>query len=384
MCFTESLSLKKVSDEALLWWWCVRQGLDGSLAGATAAEILARTGWARSVGGSSPYLALHARGGWSREAVDSAAANVEIQELPSARGCTYVLPACDYGLGLAAAVAFGDGEMAVARKLGVTEDEVDRLCEAVRKALAATAPAALDPESIRDAVGGEVRSLGEEGKKKGLTSTLPLALGRLQLSGEIRRVPSNGRLDQQRYKYTTWNLTVSRRSSEEVGTELARRFFRWIGPATMEEFRKFSGLGVKAAKAAVDPLGLVALPGDRLLLPEDADALGAVAVPKQAVYALVSTLDWIVSTSLADRDTHPILDRGRVIGEWVYDPSGEGSVAWRVDGKPTAALKESVRQTEEWVREQLGDVRSFSLDSPKSRAPRIARIREAASASGRE
>jgi hypothetical protein len=33
------------------WWWH-RQGLDGGLDGAKPAEVLARGGWARSVGGA--------------------------------------------------------------------------------------------------------------------------------------------------------------------------------------------------------------------------------------------------------------------------------------------------------------------------------------------
>ena len=84
----------------------------------------------------------------------------------------------------------------MAAKLGVTEKEVDKLCDAVVSALA---KGPLDPDGIRDATGKASRSLGEEGKKKGLTTTLPLALGRLQATGDIRRVPLNGRLDQQRY-----------------------------------------------------------------------------------------------------------------------------------------------------------------------------------------
>ena len=44
-------------------WWFQRQGLDGSLRGRSSAEVLARTGWIRSVGGVSPYLGLHARNG---------------------------------------------------------------------------------------------------------------------------------------------------------------------------------------------------------------------------------------------------------------------------------------------------------------------------------
>ncbi len=37
-------------------WWSFRQGLDGRLNGKSPAEVLAETGWARSVGGAGPYL----------------------------------------------------------------------------------------------------------------------------------------------------------------------------------------------------------------------------------------------------------------------------------------------------------------------------------------
>ena len=82
---------------------------------------------------------------------------------------------------------------------------------------------------------------------------------KLQASGDIRRVPTNGRFDQQRYQYALWRpnpLRGFKLSPEEVHTELARRYFRWIGPASVTGFQTFSGLGVKAAKAALDPLKL--------------------------------------------------------------------------------------------------------------------------------
>ena len=135
----------------------------------------------------------------------------------------------------------------------------------------------LDPEEIRQATGNASRSLGEQGKKKGLTTTLPLALGKLQTTGDIRRVPMNGRLDQQRYRYCLWQPNPLRNcnmEAEEVATELARRFFHWIGPATLAEFQGFSGLGAKAAKAVVEPLGLIRLEegGERWMTPEDRHA----------------------------------------------------------------------------------------------------------------
>ena len=42
------------------------------------------------------------------------------------------------------------------------------------------------------------------------------------------------------------------------------------------------------------------------------------------------------------------------------------------------ALREAIRRTEAFVRDDLGDARSFSLDSPESRGSRIAAIERAA------
>src|SRR5450755_1940760 len=160
-------------DQAKLraWWWH-RQGLDGAMHGKTAADVLERTGWARSVGGVGPYLTLFSRAGLSREKVDAAVAKVEISELPTARGCTYVLPASDFALGLKLGQGF-DSDMKTALKIGVTQKEIDKLSDAV---VAALEKEPLDPDGIREATGKAVRNLGEEGKKKGVTTTLPLAL----------------------------------------------------------------------------------------------------------------------------------------------------------------------------------------------------------------
>ncbi|MGD0301823.1 MAG: crosslink repair DNA glycosylase YcaQ family protein [Bryobacteraceae bacterium] len=386
-------------------WWAHRQGLDGGLAGKSAPEVLERVGWARSVGGVGPYLTLFSRAGISREKVDAAVANADIHELPSARACTYVLPASDFALGLKLAQSF-PGEMKTAEKLGVSAKEIDKLCDAVLHALE---KGPLDPDGLREATGKAVRNLGAEGKKKGLTTTLPVALGKLQTMGDIRRIPVNGRLDQQRYRYTLWRSNPLRNfklSTEEAYTELARRYFEWIGPARISEFQGFSALGVKAAKAAVEPLKLepLAAGDDRLMLPGDRAKLEAFKPPKDPHYTLTSGIDAIVllRTDLKglldpkdiDRQvftekevkplgtlpylpSHAILDRGRVVGLWEYDTEAE-SIAWIAFVKKDKALQDAVTRMEQYVREQLGDARSFSLDSPKSRAPRVAALRKAA------
>jgi Winged helix DNA-binding domain len=388
-----------VDPSKLRAWYAHRQGLDGSLDGKPAAEILQRAGWARSVGGVSPYLTLFARAGINREQADAAAAKLQIYELPSARGCTYVLPASDFALGLAAGQGF-DSDMKAAIKLGVTEKEIAKLCDAV---VAALEKGPLDPEALREAVGKAARNLGEEGKKKGVTTTLPLALGELQASGDIRRVPANGRFDQQRYQYALWRpnpLRGFKLSTEEVQTELARKYLAWIGPASAADFQAFAGLGVKAAKAAIEPLKLEPIeiaPGDtRLFLPGDRSKFDAFKPPKEPRYLLLGGIDslFLLRSSFTDAidpkdlerkilDTsgvlysHAIVDRGRLIGLWDYDPPTE-SIAWVSFVKKDKALQEAVTRTEKFVRDQLGDARSFGLDSPKSRAPRIAALRKAA------
>jgi hypothetical protein len=387
-------------------WYAHRQGLDGSWACASAAEVLQRAGWARSVGGVSPYLTLFSRAGLSREKADTAAAQLEIYELPSARGCTYVLPASDFALGLTVGRGF-DGEMRTAEKLGVTSKEIDKLCEAV---LVALEKGPLDPDGLRQATGKATRNLGSEGQKKGLTTTLPVALGRLQSSGEIRRVPMNGRFDQQRYQYALWRpnpLRGFKLSAEEAQTELARRFFTWITPASAADFQGFSGLGVKAAKAALEPLKLEALgSGDeRFFLPGDRAKFEAYKPPKDPRYSLIGGIDSLFLLGglkglldpkdagrlvPADQGTkplgtlsylsdHAIVDRGRIVGLWVFDPSTE-SIAWTSFVKKDKGLQEAVARTEQFVKVQLGDARSFGLDSPKSRASRIQSLRKAASA----
>ena len=385
-------------------WWAHRQWLDGSRPGAAAQDVLAATGWARSVGGAAPYLGLFARAGLGREAVDAAVARLEVHELPSARGCTYVLPARDFALGLAVGAGAPEGELAAAEKhLGVSRDEIEKLCLVIAESLTPERP--LEPTAIREAVGGAVRALGEAGRKRGLSTTLPLALGLLQARGRIRRVPVNGRLDQQRYGYVGWDQPVA-----GTAADLARRYFSWAGPASLKHFRWFSGFSVATAKLAAGEAGLVAVPGTDLLVPAElADPFDDFTVPKKPHYTLLAGIDGIhllhrdlgrlIDPADADRplpaaragrsfggeadpQTHVVLDRGRIVGFWEYD-TAEQEIVHQLFVPPDAALRQAIARTEEFVRDQLGDARGFSLDSPKSRAPKIAALRASAAPSER-
>jgi hypothetical protein len=190
-------------------------------------------------------------------------------------------------------------------------------------------------------------------------------------------------------------------TAEQAFVELARRYFSWTGGASLAEFQWFSGLSAKAAKVAVEPLGLEPLEGDRLMLPEDRAALEKFQTPKYPQYAVVSSLDGInqlrrelkslvapedrervgleQQKSVVDLSNHAIFDRGRLVGLWAFDTE-TGTIAWMSFVKPDRAMKDAVAKTEAFVRDELGDARSFSLDSPKSRAPKIAELRKAAHA----
>jgi len=394
------------SAEKLRAWWAHRQGLDGGLTGATAAEVLTRTGWARSIGSSTPYLALFARAGLDRERVDADVAALAIHELPSARGCAYLLPEADFALGLSLGLgaALADVDTAT-RKLPVTHEEIDALRRTVL-AILDTADAPMDPAAIREAAGGAVRSLGEEGKKKGHGTTLPMTLGLLQSRGEIRRVPAGGRLDQQRFGYVRWSHSPPVDGGTDPGAAraaLARRYFGWAAPASLKHFQWFSGLSATAARQAVAPLGLVELdgPGQLLLPPDQVAAFEAFTVPDEPSYALVTAFDGVhllhrdvrrlldpadaarpvpggkPGRTLGDEPDPPtmiIVDRGRIAGLWEFDVETR-DIVHQAFGPPDGALKEAVARTADFVRDQLGDARTVSLDSPRSRAPRIAALR---------
>jgi hypothetical protein len=386
-------------------WWFHKQGLDGSLNKSSSQEVLQKTGWSRSVGGSNPYQTLFARNGASREDVDKSVSKLEIYELPSTRGCTYVVPASHYALALKLSQDFHNDENVAVKFLGVTSKELDKLADRILKVLE---KGPQDPRQLKESLGDAVRNLGEAGKKKGMTTTLPIVLGKLQSMGKIRRVPLNGRLDQQRYAYASWSpspLDKFKLKTDEAYVELARLFFQWIGPASIKEFQWFSALGVAASNAAVKPLKLVPIESgsDLLILADEADDFHSFRSPKNPQYALLSCLDGLfllrrnLSHLLDEKDgkrqvmvdkslksliglqdlpSNAIVDRGRVIGLWEFDAIKQEIVSncfVAADKK----LKEVIAATEEFISEQLGDARSFSLDSPESRKPRIEALRKA-------
>lgn len=79
---------------------------------------------------------------------------------------------------------------------------------------------------------------------------------------------------------------------------------------------------------------------------------------------------------LKDLPSPAIMDRGRIAGWWEYDPA-KNEIAWICFSKKNRGLQQAMDRMQEFVRSELGDVRTFSLDSPKSRIPRIEALSKA-------
>jgi hypothetical protein len=119
---------------------------------------------------------------------------------------------------------------------------------------------------------------------------------------------------------------------------------------------------------------------DRLLPPGLREALAQFRPPSEPQYALVGSLDAILLLRRNPNSLMAAEDLARLVGLWEYDPDA-GAIAWISFVPAGAALREAVARTEEYVRRDLGDARSFSLDSPKSRRPRIEELRALAARS---
>ena len=376
-------------------WRSAKQGLDS--AGGASLE---QAGWARTVGGATPYLVLHSRGQRSFAETNAATAALEISELPAARGCTYVLPACDFALGLAVGrlVVDPDKLTSAERKVGLAMEDIHRLGEAVCQALEA---GTRDPAALRDELGDQVKSYGELGKKVGMTTNLPCVLGRLQAKGQIIRVPLDGRLDTQRYAYSLWQNGPGAWQADPVETAamLAEKYAAWIGPFSVDEFRSFSGFTVGLARQALDQAQLEDYGDGHLGLASERDSWEAFRPGAGQVRFVGSldnmfhltknlqlhvdesdrTLDVVYDSrsanlgGLSEIASHAIVQGGRLVGLWDYDTSAREVVVrlWAGDAAEAKTEAEHVLR----LCSDMGDARTFSLDSPKSRETRLSSLR---------
>lgn len=395
--------------------WARRQGLGGSppspslpLSPDELAGVVARTGWLRTLGGVDVYLALRARVPSLRAAdLDAAVTASELCVTPAVRGCIYLVPRQHLPLCLRLAESeWRRGADRDLQKTGVSWREVEELGEAVYGALAS---APLSPDGLRKSLPKEAaRSLGEVGKKVGLSSPLPVALRWLEFAGRIERSLPSGRLDSERYLWRRAARSPFARTdlpTDDAGRHaaLARIFFAHHAPASDRELAEWSGLTlgqVRAAIAALPELVPVTIPGHAERAYAHAEDLRAAAPgePSGAPHFLPFADNLLLIHgglgSLCDPAEHDrkvplwggrgrgerigdarhaslraIIYGGRLVGFWELSPTS-GRITYfifdsaRGAGGPAAdGLRQAAEQTQRFLLDELGHGRSFSLDT---------------------
>ena len=368
-------------------------------------SVAAEHGCLRTLGGVDAYLALHDRApGLRRAVIDAAVAEHRLQVVPAMRGCIYLVPRDEvpWALRLADQMSRRRNEREQ-EKAGIAAGELETLGGTVVETL--RRQGALSPSGLRSALpDGAVRSLGDAGKKLGLSSTLPPALRELELAGAIERALEGGRLDSERY---VWRATEENPFAGVDGLDdpaavhrhFAARFFAWAGLATVDAFGAWAGLGKRDSRAAVDGLGLVEVTvedeGDYLATEAALAASGAGGGGGGGGTGLLPFIDNLVHLQNGPavfvdpehRDVPvPVWGRGqrttlgdarhmsfrslvaddRIAGFWEYDPDAAAVVAGCFAAPSPAArraLEERGAALARFLRDELGHGRSFSLDT---------------------
>lgn len=386
-------------------------------AALSLSDALERTGFVRTLGGVEAYLALRPRvKGFTPALLHAAMESGEVQVVPAVRGCMYLLVRDQVpgALRLAASLTRPREEKVEARA-GVKKGELQKLGRQVVEVLKKQGP--LTTDALRRALpAGAVRSLGEAGKKLGLSSPLPAALRVLEFEGEVARLSEGGRLDTQVY---AWRVPAK---SPFAGVKvpgdtpallagMAAVFLRAAGLGRVKDLAAWAGVAQRDAAAAVEALGAVTveIEGEkdaRVALPAVLKAHGDASRADEAL-AFLPFEDNLVALQgtpalLVDPKHHalrlpswdgkktvalaeaghlayrPLVAEGRMVGFWEFDPAASAVVYGCFDAVSAATRKRLATEAEAvaaFLVDGMGHGRSVSLDTDAALAERARWIR---------
>ena len=217
--------------------WARKQGLAERATGSVA-DVVAKTGWLRTLGGIDVYLAARARArDANRARIDEEVVAKRLRVSMALRSCIYLVPRTQAAIALR--VADGLWRKRTDRDLeraGTSWREVEDVGRIALSAL--RAQGARSTDALRRTLpAGAARSLGEAGTKVGLTSPLGPALRDLELRGLIERTLASGRLDSESYLWRSAekNVFEERGAPPTVDAALAALVdlaISWLGPAS--------------------------------------------------------------------------------------------------------------------------------------------------------
>jgi hypothetical protein len=393
----------KIPLERARAFWHRRQGLAEPGKG-NLEDFLAATSWPRTLGGVDVYLAVRARmPGMRRQQMDEAVAQSRLQVIPAVRGCIYLVPRPQVPLVLR--IAEDQARKRMEREMEKAEVKLSELADVGEAVLKALRRGPLTTDALRKALPeGTVRSLGEKGKKIGVSSTLPPALRHLEFEGKVERTLDNGRLDTERY---LWRLPAKNpftgakvpADAAERNARLAEIFVRQAGPVSVADFAAWSALSQRDARAAIEkipavPVAVEGYADEAFVMEKDLAELKEPAAPSTSVSMLsfednyltfhggpglltdpkhhkreVSKWGNTKGTTIGDVkhiSARTLFDADRMVGFWEFDPSSGKVVFATFDPLPPKrkkAVQEVAEDVATFLKEDLGHARSFSLDT---------------------
>ncbi|MCC7535278.1 MAG: winged helix DNA-binding domain-containing protein [Deltaproteobacteria bacterium] len=397
-------------------FWHSKQGLGRAPAGSLA-EVVAKTGWLRTLGGADVYLAAKARVPAMRRAdLDAATTAMDLRVLPAVRGCIYLVPRAHAPL----AMRFAEGiwrknasrDLA---KVGVPWREIEAVAKAAEDTLAA---GPLSTDALRRAMPtGSVRSFGEAGKKVGISSPLPLALRSLEFAGAVERTLEGGKLDSERYLWrraarSPFDGVSVPQDAAGLARALTEIFVAQMGPVTAKHVAEWAGIGLTEAREAARELGLLEVEvtgyaDDALVSPDEIDAL-ARARPAESAVSFLSFEDnyfvphggpgLYVDPAHHDLEVHEwgsvrratlgtsrhLASRSIVLGTtiggfWELDPD-RGHLELGFLESPSPAIRDRVEvvatSIAQFLTDEIGHGHAFSLDTDDSLRERLRVVRK--------
>lgn len=377
--------------------------------------MVEKTGFLRTLGGVEVYLAARARvPSMKAKDLETATAERRLQVVPTVRGCMYLVAGRDVPVSLRTADLLGRSRLQKEReKAGIKKGELEKLGDRIVETLTASGP--LTTDALRKAMPEDaVRSLGDKGKKAGISSTLPPALRVLEFAGRVERTLETGRLDSERYRWraTTKNTLANAGLPDELAElspRLAEIFLRAAGIARLDDFMCWSGLNKRDASAGFAKVKTrpVVVEGYRepwlslasafvddapsaddvhTLLGFEDNAFGlnvGAALFADPVFHSMKVPSWGSPEKVALGEARhlscrPVIAEGRLVGFWDYDPDAKKAVI----GLFEAVSKESKRRLDEqaagvgtFLATELGHGRSFSLDTDDELRKRVAFVK---------
>jgi hypothetical protein len=265
---------------------------------------------------------------------------------------------------------------------------------------------------IRKALpGGAVRSLGDAGKKAGLSSTLPPALRLLEFQDRVRRRPVGDRIDTETYKWMPVDHPDPFDGTEsERRAMLAEAFATFCAPFTVSELAAFAGFSKSAAQKSVDSADLLPVAVEGLgeawvhqkTLDEDPADPGPTLVRLLGFedLALVAHSPSAWFDPAHHRKEMPVWGRGdhtlggashlfmrtvlcgdRMVGFWAWNPEVrrvEVALLDQLDSAAGAVLDVEVESVSEFLNKDFGNARMTAIDSESTERSRLDALRSIA------